>query len=208
MMVVASSEALKRNRICHKMECMYAKRIKPDNWIVMSLSQAGKRNYYECKYCEGLRGEIRTKQGQLAYYERRGVKFTYLEKRNTLYMQTNVGFWKVFQDTRDGRYVLYHRNKYNPNMEFEYATHGDFHRQNDMKRTESLIKIIEYVLAHDKAKVIMMDDYRKLPCQTKKQKKYYKQAKHREHSRQIRNVDALFAQLEAQNPELKQVSFC
>lgn len=206
MLVVASSEALKRNRICHKMECMYAQRIKPDNWITMSLTQAGKRNFYECKYCAGLRGDVRIRESQLDYYEKRGVKCTYLEKRDTLYMQTNVGFWKVFQDTKDGRYVLYHRNKYNPVMEFEYATHGEFHRQHDMKRTESLVKIIEYVLAHDEAKVIMMDDYKKLPRQTKKQKKYYKQAKHRERSRQIRNVDALFAQLEAQNPELKQVS--
>lgn len=206
MLVVASSEALKRNRICHKMECMYAKRIKPDNWITMSLTQAGKRNFYECTYCAGLRGDVRIRESQLDYYEKRGVKCTYLENRNILYMQTNVGFWKVFQDTKDGRYVLYHRNKYNPAMEFVYATHGEFHRQHDMKKTDSLVKIIEYILAHDEAKVIMMDDYKKLPRQTKKQKKYYKQAKNRERSRQIRNVDALFAQLEAQNPELKQVS--
>ena len=81
--------------------------------------------------------------------------------------------------------------------------HGSFHRQQDVKGAHSLEKILNYVKEHDKAKVIMDQDWRMLPTRTKKQKKYYKNAEKREKRRQVRNVFSLFAQLEAGNPKLK-----
>lgn len=39
-----------------------------------------------------------------------------------------------------------------------------------MKQTDSLVKLVEYIDAHDKAKVVIQDDYHNLPRRTKKQK--------------------------------------
>lgn len=70
------------------------------------------------------------------------------------------------------------------------------------------MKLFDYAIAHDKAKIIMMDDYRKLPQATHKQKKYYKQAKNKERRKQVRNIFALFDKLEQKDPSMKALSCC
>ena len=74
-----------------------------------------------------------------------------------------------------------------------------------MKQTDSLVKLVEYIDAHDKAKVVIQDDYHNLPRRTKK-KKYYKQAERKVKREAVKRMDTLFAMLERQNPSLKNVS--
>ena len=52
-----------------------------------------------------------------------------------------------------------------------------FHCQRDVLETDSVLSLVNYVIKHDKAKKIMQEDYRNLPRRTKKQKRYYEQAK-------------------------------
>ena len=86
------------------------------------------------------------------------------------------------------------------------------HRQRDMKSTASFEKILNYVIAHDKAKVIIQNDYRKLPQSTKKQKKYYEIAKRKEQRREIRRVrkriDELFSMIETKGNQERAYSCC
>lgn len=63
-----------------------------------------------------------------------------------------------------------------------------------------------YVSNHDKAKEIIADDYKKLPQDTKKQRKYYRTAERKSKGRQIRRVDSIFLMLEAQDLELRKLS--
>ena len=95
-------------------------------------------------------------------------------------------------------------------MNFKEATHGDFHRQSDVKAkaTESMEKLVEYIIAHDRAKITIMDDYRKLPKSTKKQKKYYKAAKRSNKKQAMRRLDSIFAALEQSQSGMKRYSFC
>lgn len=209
MQVVASSETGKSKKIYHKVNCMYAKRIKFDNRIDMNPTTAKKRHFCECKYCGGLKGDVRTsKKWILSWEEGNNIKFTYQDKTDTLYIQTEIGFWKLFRKQDNGKYLLYHRNAYKKEMSIAEASHGDFHRQCDMKATETMASLVEYIIAHDKAKVIIMEDYHKLPKQSKKQKKYYKQAERRVKKHEARRVDSLFAMLESDNPKLQEVIFC
>ena len=60
MLVVISSEAPKKRKIYHKMGCIYAERIKFQNRLEIKVEQAEKEGYCECKYCAGLRGDVRT----------------------------------------------------------------------------------------------------------------------------------------------------
>ena len=85
-------------------------------------------------------------------------------------ISTENGFWKFFMKDDLGKYVLYHRNVYEKGMPFIAATKGDFHRQADVKADESMANLVKYVVAHDEAKAIIKDDYRKLPQQTRQQK--------------------------------------
>ena len=197
MLVVASRKNDKKHRIYHRCGCMYARRIKSDNRREMSHESAIRRRYQACKYCSGLQGDVNVHKKAFATWSlKKKMELKYHKESDTLYIRTEVGFWKIFLKKEIGKYLLYHHNTYFPSMSFDEAIQGDFHRQSDVKATESMEKIVEYIVAHDRAKVIMMDDYRRLPKSTKKQKKYYKAAERRERRESLRRLDSIFLTLE------------
>ena len=171
----------------------------------MSKEEAEKRHYCECSYCGGgLKGDLRVMKKAITRWEKNsGIKLTYVERTDTAYISTENGFWKFFMKKELGKYVLYHRNVYSKDMPFVVATKGDFHRQSDVKADESMANLVKYVIAHDEAKAIIKDDYRKLPKHTKQQKKYYKQAENRNKRQEKRRLYSIFNMLERNNPELK-----
>ena len=172
MAVRVSIATPKKNRVYHKERCIYAQRIKWDNIKFMSKDEAEKRHYCECSYCGGLKGSFRVMKKSVKRWEKNnGIKITYVERTDTAYVSTEIGFWKFFKKEGQDKYYLYHRNKYNKDLSFTTAINGEFHRQGDVKATESIDEIIKYIVAHDEAKVIIKEDYRKLPQHTKQQKK-------------------------------------
>lgn len=209
MLVVVSRKIDKKQRIYHRSGCIYARRIKLDNRLEMSTEQAEKYHYHECKFCAGLCGDVNVHKAEIAAWSRKkNMKFIYQKESDTLYIQTEIGFWKVFMKEELGEYLLYHRNSYSAGMKFNEAIYGDFHRQRDVKATESIEKLVEYIIAHDRAKITIMDDYRKLPKRTKKQKKYYKLAERKDRRNTMRRLDSIFSSLEQTQAGLKQYSFC
>ena len=214
MVVRVSLATPKKDRVYHKENCIYANRIKWDNLKFMSKEEAEKRHYCECSYCGGgLKGDFRVMKKAIRRWEKNsGVQITYVERTNTAYISTENGFWKFFMKDELGKYVLYHRNVYEKGMPFIAATKGDFHRQADVKADESMANLVKYVVAHDEAKAIIKDDYRKLPQQTRQQKKYYRQAENRNKRQEKRRLYSIFNMLERKNPELKyaykEVAYC
>lgn len=209
MLVVASRKCDKKNKIYHRCGCMYARRIKTDNRKEMDIEAAERKRYHACKYCSGLRGDVNVHKAAFATWTRkRNMQFQYHEPNDTLYIQTEVGFWKVFLKEERGKYQLYHRNTYSSGMKFGEAIHGDFHRQADVKATESLEKLVDYITAHDRAKITIMDDYRKLPQSTKQQKKYYRVAERKDRRKAMKRLDSIFAVLEQSQAGLKRYSIC
>ncbi len=196
-----------KNRIYHKVQCPYAKRIKSINYELMEINQAERENYRECKYCGGLAGDVRCRKEQFRTLEENGrITVRYQKNSDTLYMKTENGFWKTYADTYSGNYLLWHKNSFNKSDDFSKMMGGKFHRQTDVKKTPNLDKLLNYIEAHDKAKIIIESDYRKLPKSSKKQKKYYQQAKNRDRRKAERRVDQIFAMLESDNSEMRQYS--
>lgn len=205
-MVIASRIADKKHRIYHKTGCIHGRRIKKSNRIQLTMKQAEKHGYRACKCCEGLKGDVRILKRK--YKTRQDVNFTYLKPENELYAATPIGFWKICVQRRTGDYLLYHRNFYKTGMSVKSAIRGEYHRQADVCGTKSLESLIEYIIAHDRAKVTIMDDYRKLPQRTRKQKHYYRVAERRNRRRAMHRVDRLFAMLEQTDAGMKQYSIC
>lgn len=210
MQVVVSMQASKHRKIYHQPECKYAKRIKSQNAMYISSKRAQVHGYRKCKYCCRFVGDIEFNSDIPAWERIYHVNVDYIKQSNTLYVRTEIGCWKIFFDKKLEKYMLYHRNTYNPEMILEQAVKGGYHRQNDVKPAENLDGLIRYVSAHDKAKKIILDDYRKLPRNTKKQRKYYKQAENkvkRQNSRKARSsMERLFGIIESAQPELKQLA--
>lgn len=209
MLVVASSEVNKKQRVYHRCGCMYDRRIKPDNRLELSEEKALRKHYKKCKYCSGMQGDVNIhKKAFVTWEHKKDMRFTFDKQTETLYIQTNIGFWKLFMKEELGMYLLYHCNKFNESMSYKESIHGDFHRQVDVKATESLEKIVDYIYAHDRAKVKIKDDYRKLPKSTKQQKKYYRAAERRDRRNAMRRLDMIFKSLEKSQSGLRQVSYC
>ncbi len=209
MLVVASRKVDKKQRIYHRCGCIYARRIKSYNRKELSIEAAERKHYHSCKYCAGLRGDVNVHKTAFAdLSKKKNMNFTYCKESDTLYIQTEIGFWKLFMREESGEYLLYHRNTYSAGMDFKEAVYGAFHRQSDVKATQSMEKIVDYIIAHDRAKITIMDDYRKLPRSSKKQKKYYKAAERRDRRNAMRRLDSIFSTLEQSQAGIKQYSFC
>lgn len=190
---------LSMNRSCntyHISGCPYAKRIKYSNLMTVSKKKATERKYQPCKYCSGLHGFVRVNHKELSIREKtNNLKYSYSKTSDTMYLRTKAGFWKIFEKENVG-YLLYHRNVFRDELSSETMMHGDFHRQGDAAATDSVAKLISYVIAHDKAKRIIENDYRKLPRRTEKQKKYYKAAERKDRRKKMARLNQLFDMLE------------
>lgn len=194
MLVVASTENSKKNKIYHRFGCIYANRIKTSHRMEMQATPIVRHKYRQCKYCGGLYGDVRVHMNKLEDLSaKRKTNFIYNKDTDTFYIQTEIGFWKMYAEDKTDEYVLYHRNSYEYGMDLENAMRGEFHRQTDVKATSSMDKIVNYVIKHDAAKIIIQDDYRKLPKMTKKQKKYFRFAERKAKRREMRRLDYLFA---------------
>lgn len=213
MKVCVSARIPEKQRIFHKSGCMYEQRMNPVNRQTMEEEKAERLGYRPCSCCSGLKGEIHAHRSEIDRWKKKdGLRMVIYDKMTDIvYLTTGIGAWKIFVD-RYGNYCLYHKNRYRDSMSVQEIKNGQYHLQSDVKTGSSFVKIARYILEHDKAKVIIMDDYRKLPKMTKKQKKYYKQAEQRAKKRERRQnrnrLDRIFAALEKENPELKQYSMC
>lgn len=206
MSVVISSKATSPV-IYHKRDCKYVKKIQWSNRMYLKDEDVRNKQYKECKCCSTISRDVMAHENTFSAIEQReNIKFTFISKRQTLFIQTNAGFWKIWRNTHTNKYMLYHLNKFYKNIKFEDAAHGEFHRQGDAP-TGSLDKIINYIISHDKAKIIMMDDYKKLPQRTKTQKRYFKAAKKKADKRKNQQIDRLFAQIE-EKENIKHLSYC
>lgn len=198
MDVVVTAAAQKKRRVYHRGLCPYAKKIKRYNRKKLSLAEAEKNGYCPCRYCSGLAIEIKNKRQYIPKWEKQyQLTITYWRDTKTLYVQSKAGFWKIIASQEDDVLLVYHRNNFEKGMSFKEAVNGRFHRQKDVKKSSTLDELILYIKEHDRAKLIIMDDYRKLPRKTKKQKRYYRQAARRARRKAHRRVDKMFAMIES-----------
>ena len=206
--VIVSKNKPKMRAVYHKQGCIYERRIAASNKMYISEERAEYYGYCECKYCNGLKGEIRTNERFYYLLNKYKISEEYNKYNDTLYLRTQIAAWKIYLNETSGKYVLHHKNKYNRDMNMNQIIRGEYHKQKDIKPMEDICNLITYIGEHDKAKLIIMDDYRKLPKQTNKQRKYYRQAEKREKRQSKSRTEYLFRKLEAENPNLKKMSIC
>lgn len=210
---VYTSIAPNSSMIYHQSGCCYKKRIKGRNRMAMSIYVAFEKGMKPCKCCCGLQADVKHNEKELkALSDSHKADYMYDKVTNTLYIRTKQGFWKIFEEPLTGKYLLFHRNSSYEDISFEVGRKGNYHRQKDVAHTFDLMRLIDYLTEHDKAKAIIKEDYRLLPRTTKKQKKYYKIAESKALRNQRRNdtrrLFSIFEKIEMQNPGYRELSFC
>ncbi len=143
---------------------------------------------------------------QIAKYAREN-QVTVKYDGTDLYVLTDVAAWKIAYGYRHDCFKLLHCPFGEKALTMEEAKTAHYHVQMDVPRNQSPYKHIQYIVEHDKAKQIEQINYRNLPNQTKKQKRYYCQAKNRAKRKSFNRVLDLFAKIEEKEGMLE-ASFC
>lgn len=197
-MIVSKKSKL---RVYHRESCPYAKRIDGKYRRTLTTDQARSRGYHECSWCGGPHGTyLDLKVNAMNFDEKQMGSFrvSWDPKFKAICFRTKIGFWKIIWKEYEHGYKLWHLNNgsFDPKKSDKELMHGSFHRQADFDVTKKIGSIVRYIYDHDRAKKVIEEDYRKLPKNTQKQKRYFKQAKKREHRKQCKRVDELFKKLE------------
>lgn len=198
-----------RSKVFHLGGCPYDNRIRYVNREEVSRTEAVYMGYRACKYCSTMRGYHHVNKWYLDQKTGKcGAQFTLAADTDTLYIRTDNGFWKIF--VKPGmQYKLYHLNKFDTSLTTGQMMHGKYHQQKDVKPTASPNSIIQYIIKHDEAKKIIAEDYRKLPQNTKREKKYYKIARNRNERQKRRQLYGLLDCISrGEMPAAKWVSIC
>lgn len=182
-------------KVFHESFCPYLKKGENKYNFPLSEKQAVDQHYRECKFCRSVKG--------LAYKYRDmlpDVESSYDPIDNAVCFKTKVGFWKSVWMENSQEWLLFHLNQrhFNPKAPSKVLMRKSFHRQVDVPATTSLAKVTAYIKRHDGDKENYGDDYHDLPRNSKKQKKFYKQAKKRAQKKSVRNVIKLLDQLKTE----------
>lgn len=135
----------------------------------------------------------------------KGVQIEY--DGTDLYILTDMAAWKISYECHQGWYKLWHCPFDKEKLSVEQAKMAAYHIQKDVPQKNSPYKHLQYIVKHDVAKKIEQINYKNLPQNTKREKKYYRQAKNRHRRQSVSNVYAIFAQLEAKEG-IQKYSIC
>lgn len=204
MEVIVSKKT--RYQVYHRPECVCLSRMDKENRQVMSRQEAEATGYHTCRCCGSGKYDGTWFTPESARFteweEKYHISIDFMTRNQVIYVRTNIGCWRISRSSSTGYYILFHmnncKNNYDRQMPLSQVKGRPYHRQGDVKPSETIHKLLVYIYNHDKAKVTIMDDYRKLPRNTTKQRKYYRQAKNAERRKSIKKVYAIFEELEQQ----------
>lgn len=180
----------KGKKVYHENFCPYILRTERKNRKTIDELEAIRYHYRECSFCRSVRG--------LVYkYRKSGLDTSFDPIDNAMCIRTEVGFWKAIWVDEEQKWKLFHCNHgdFAPEKPSRLLMRGHFHRQRDVPLTSSLSKIVAYILRHDESLIKCEGDYRKMPKNTPKQRKYYNRAKNRAKKKSIRNVYKILDQI-------------
>lgn len=182
--------------------CPYARRIKKENRQHVEESRATQNGYCACSWCLGQHGaylRLMKNPNQFGKFKIR-MMYYWDRENKALCVKTKAGMWKITRDDFEDATVFHMNssvfNKFKETSGWPKTQRKHFHKQTDIDPNSSLSRILYYISEHDRAKLVSGGDWKKLPQDTKRQKKHYKSAKKREQKKQIRNVYKIFKQLE------------
>lgn len=172
----------------------------------MDWEEAEWKGYRPCKCCGGVEFLYRLEQNEIEQY----AELFHMDvdlKDSKIYVRTDVGCWKIIYIIRDQKFILLHRNYVNGRISLEEAEKAPFHRQGDILEAGSIMKYMKYIRKHDEFKQNLPEDYRQMPRDSRRQKRYYASAKRRAEKRSAGRVDRLFELIERKEG-IKDLSFC
>ncbi len=185
--------------------CAYANRIKDKHKVWATFREVTEAHMRPCTCCNSaafhaMRDEAEVKR----FCKRYGIEVFF--DGQEVYVGTKVGFWKLHYSRRHQKYCVFHGNGSDHGLTLEQMQQRKYHRQSDHPLDIRLICALEYIRKHDQFKADLAEARRNPQRELKVAPKYQDSFRRSQERYARRRVRDLFRQIEAQNPELKQLS--
>lgn len=176
-------------KIYHNQFCTYVHRIKEDNRLPFyTIEDAKKEGYRACNCCSLMGKKYREELNDITSYAKENNMKIWLDD-NEVYVETRVAAWKIISSGKSKKLFLYHANVENFCLckKEKGKIIRTYHAQRDAS-SNSIVGYLKYISGHDAWRETAMDEYKKMPTYTKKQRRRYNQAKQKAHKHAVGNV--------------------
>ena len=167
-------------KIFHSTECTYAGRIKNKNRnYVTTRQEARERGYRMCNCCAPIVRYLKKEQKEIEDFARKhNMKLRLYD--GEIHVESGAAVWKIVTEEGKRGISLYHgnRERYNTLRWENGMLQHHYHKQGDIT-SSSILEYLNYIYKHDCWRSSQIEEYRKLPKHTRKQRKHYKEEKKR-----------------------------
>lgn len=194
------------DKIYHRRSCSYAARIKGMNKLIIPKREAAQMGYRPCKCCHSVKRNLKKELDALKNFAKRNdMELHFMQ--SALYAKTKIGLWKIYYSEKNQKYILFHANCGYANLAIKEADTARYHRQIDVKHSDTAMEYMKYIYKHDRYRM-QVQAAGGNEMMVKVEKKYAVQRERRMKRQARRRVDALFAKIESEHSEYAQLAFC
>ena len=141
--------------------------------------EAREHGYRMCNCCAPIVRYMKRERNEIECFARKhNMKLHVYD--GELHVEFGVVPWKIVVEDETREIILYHgnRERYNT-LEWKHGMlQHHYHRQNDVSKG-TILEYLDYIYKHDCWRSNQIEEYRKLPKQTRNQRKRYKKEKNK-----------------------------
>lgn len=183
-------------KVYHRPGCRYIRAIKINNRAATrsleEIIDAKILGYRPCKCCNTIGHLYKQSKPEIDKYRNKGM--TIEVKKDEIIVQTTVGWWKLVYDYDTENVKLFHG---------DCGSNRHYHRQRDVKRTDSIVQLLTYIFEHDRFKEAQ-EKGEKLKTFTSGRARVIAERRYR--GEQRRRIDSLFASIEQEHKNYRKLS--
>jgi len=177
------------SKVYHRKSCKYIKQIKYYNKSTRKhdFTDFIIKGYRPCKYCFNIGYKYDQETKEIDNF----IGDAHIKHRligNNLIILTEIGYWKIIYSNDCNAFVLYHGNFFPDDENPERYITSEYHLQEDAGQSQTLMKFIKYIKAHDDFRTRQLSNIEKVPRKTNKQKKQYKKLKKKQNYLMVANT--------------------
>lgn len=176
-------------KIYHCESCFYARNIKEPNKIFYhTKAEAMAKGYRACNCCAPVARKFQQEKRDLMEYVRANRMTMWLED-NAVYIETDIGAWKIIETEKNHKLILLHANS--ENYKWCQKKNGKiihhYHVQKDVS-SQTILRYLKYIYKHDKWRASKKDEYKRMPVAAKAQRRKRGEEKGRARRRAVGDV--------------------
>ena len=176
-MVVLSKKS--KNKKYHMKDCRFIKLMAPSNIKEVGEKEAKRKGYCACDFCNNMKFRFESEKSNIDDYVSKN-NLAYRFENNSIYVQSNIAFWRIEYIEKWESFLLYHGNRIPESKEIKLYPKQCYHAQKDAKPSYTIIRYLNYIRKHDDFRSNQIINVENMPKKTKKERAKYNKMKKKE----------------------------